>query len=148
MKKVAINDKVEIMQNESYQILEKIFIDSIIEIYTKGYICEDILGRIVLVYLSFFSSKKYINLKDLTKYELNLIFKMISKGIILLNVEEKYLTFNNKDKKKEILEDILTFLVLLTDQEYEVIKVKIWKEKIWDYQLKYKKSLTRQIQGK
>lgn len=44
MKKVAINDKVEIMQNESYQILEKIFIDSIIEIYTKGYICEDILG--------------------------------------------------------------------------------------------------------
>jgi hypothetical protein len=128
MKKVAINDKVEIMQNESYQILEKIFIDSIIEIYTKGYICEDILGRIVLVYLSFFSSKKYINLKDLTKYELNLIFKMISKGIILLNVEEKYLTFNNKDKKKEILEDILTFLVLLTDQEYEVIKVKIWKE--------------------
>lgn len=128
MKKVAINDKVEIMQNESYQILEKIFIDSIIEIYTKGYICEDILGRIVLVYLSFFSSKKYINLKDLTKYELNLIFKMISKGIILLNVEGKYLTFNNKDKKKEILEDILTFLVLLTDQEYEVIKVKIWKE--------------------
>ena len=128
MKKVAINDKVEIMQNESYQILEKIFIDSIIEIYTKGYICEDILGRIVLVYLSFFSSKKYINLKDLTKYELNLIFKMISKGIILLNVEGKYLTFNNKDKKKEILEDILTFLVLLTDQEYDVIKVKIWKE--------------------
>ena len=128
MKKVAINDKVEIRQNESYKILEKIFIDSIIEIYTKGYICEDILGRIVLVYLSFFSSKKYINLKDLTKYELNLIFKMISKGIILLNVEGKYLTFNNKDKKKEILEDILTFLVLLTDQEYEVIKVKIWKE--------------------
>ena len=128
MKKVAINDKVEIMQNESYQILEKIFIDSIIEIYTKGYICEDILGRIVLVYLSFFSSKKYINLKDLTKYELNLIFKMISKGIILLNVEGKYLTFNNKDKKKEILEDILTFLLLLTDQEYESIKVKIWKE--------------------
>ncbi len=128
MKKVAINDKVEIMQNESYQILEKIFIDSVIEIYTKGYICEDILGRIVLVYLSFFSSKKYINLKDLTKYELNLIFKMISKGIILLNVEGKYLTFNNKDKKKEILEDILNFLVLLTDQEYEVIKVKIWKE--------------------
>ena len=128
MKKVAINDKVEIMQNESYQILEKIFIDSIIEIYTKGYICEDILGRIVLVYLSFFSSKKYINLKDLTKYELNLIFKMISKGIILLNVEGKYLTFNNKDKKKEILEDILNFLVLLTDQEYDVIKVKIWKE--------------------
>ena len=128
MKKVAINDKVEIMQNESYQILEKIFIDSIIEIYTKGYICEDILGRIVLVYLSFFSSKKYINLKDLTKYELNLIFKMISKGIILLNVEGKYLTFNIKDKKKEILEDILTFLVLLTDQEYEAIKVKIWKE--------------------
>ena len=128
MKKVAINDKVEVMQNESYQILEKIFIDSIIEIYTKGYICEDILGRIVLVYLSFFSSKKYINLKDLTKYELNLIFKMISKGVILLNVEGKYLTFNNKDKKKEILEDILTFLVLLTDQEYDVIKVKIWKE--------------------
>lgn len=128
MKKVAINDKVEIMQNEFYKILEKIFIDSIIEIYTKGYIYEDILGRIVLVYLSFFSSKKYINLKDLTKYELNLIFKMISKGIILLNVEGKYLTFNNKDKKKEILEDILTFLVLLTDQEYEVIKVKIWKE--------------------
>ena len=128
MKKVAINDKVEIMQNESYKILEKIFIDSIIEIYTKGYIYEDILGRIVLVYLSFFSSKKYINLKDLTKYELNLIIKMISKGIILLNVEGKYLTFNNKDKKKEILEDILTFLVLLTDQEYEVIKVKIWKE--------------------
>ena len=128
MKKVAINDKVEIMKNESYKILEKIFIDSIIEIYTKGYICEDILGRIVLVYLSFFSSKKYINLKDLTKYELNLIFKMISKGIILLNVEGKYLTFNNKDKKKEILEDILTFLVLLTDQEYESIKVKIWKE--------------------
>ena len=128
MKKVAINDKVEIMQNESYKILEKIFIDSIIEIYTKGYICEDILGRIVLVYLSFFSSKKYINVKDLTKYELNLIFKMISKGIILLNVEGKYLTFNNKDKKKEILEDILTFLVLLTNQEYEVIKVKIWKE--------------------
>ena len=128
MKKVAINDKVEIMQNASYKILEKIFIDSIIEIYTKGYIYEDILGRIVLVYLSFFSSKKYINLKDLTKYELNLIFKMISKGIILLNVEGKYLTFNNKDKKKEILEDILTFLVLLTDQEYEVIKVKIWKE--------------------
>lgn len=128
MKKVAINDKVEIMQNESYQILEKIFIDSIIEIYTKGYICEDILGRIVLIYLSFFSSKKYINLKDLTKYELNLIFKMISKGVILLNVEGKYLTFNNKDKKKEILEDILTFLVLLTDQEYDVIKVKIWKE--------------------
>ena len=27
MKKVAINDKVEIMQNESYQILEKIFIE-------------------------------------------------------------------------------------------------------------------------
>lgn len=128
MKKVAINDKVEIMQNESYQILEKIFIDSIIEIYTKGYICEDILGRMVLVYLSFFSSKKYINLKDLTKYELNLIFKMVSKGIILLNVEGKYLTFNNKDKKKEILEDILNFLVLLTDQEYDVIKVKIWKE--------------------
>lgn len=128
MKKVAINDKVEVMQNESYQILERIFIDSIIEIYTKGYICEDILGRIVLVYLSFFSSKKYINLKNLTKYELNLIFKMISKGVILLNVEGKYLTFNNKDKKKEILEDILTFLVLLTDQEYDVIKVKIWKE--------------------
>ena len=128
MKRVAINDKVEVMQNESYQILERIFIDSIIEIYTKGYICEDILGRIVLVYLSFFSSKKYINLKDLTKYELNLIFKMISKGVILLNVEGKYLTFNNKDKKKEILEDILTFLVLLTDQEYDVIKVKIWKE--------------------
>ena len=128
MKKVAINDKVEVMQNESYQILERIFIDSIIEIYTKGYRCEDILGRIVLVYLSFFSSKKYINLKDLTKYELNLIFKMISKGVILLNVEGKYLTFNNKDKKKEILEDILTFLVLLTDQEYDVIKVKIWKE--------------------
>ncbi len=128
MKKVAIKNKIEKMEEESRTILEKIFVEFIMDINHKEFICKDMLERIVLIYLSLFGKRDYIELEDLTRYELNIISKMIFQGICYIYIDERYLTPVNRYKKMLIISELIEFVHIITDSEKDTIKMLIIRE--------------------
>jgi len=56
----------------------------------RNRINEDILKRIVLVYLSLFDDKEYLEYDELKASEKNIICSIISKGIASIYVDDEY----------------------------------------------------------
>lgn len=128
MKKVAIKNKINKMEEESRIILEKIFLESIMNINHKDFMCKDMLERIVLIYLSLFGKREYIEIEDLTKYELSIICKIISQGICSLYVNERYLTSVTRYKKMLIIDELMEFLCIITNLEKDEIIILVIKD--------------------
>ena len=60
------------MKSSTQEVLDILITDSILEIEYRKRISKDILERIVLVYLSFFTDKNYLEYEELSAYEKNI----------------------------------------------------------------------------
>ena len=90
--------------------------------------CKDMLERIVLIYLSLFGKREYIEIEDLTKYELSIICKIISQGICSLYVNERFLTSVTRYKKMLIIDELMEFLCIITNLEKDEIIILVIKD--------------------
>ena len=59
-----IKNRIEKMNKNSKEILEVLLSDAILEMNCRHRVNEDILRRIVLVYLSLFDNKDYLKFED------------------------------------------------------------------------------------
>lgn len=128
MKKVAIIKKVDSMSGNTKTIIRKILDTFIIENSYNKYICEDMLERIVLIYLSLFEGKNYLEIEDLTKYELGIIYKIFCKGIARIYLFNEYLSKDIIIKRKVIVNEIIDFLSILTGIDTDNIRISILKD--------------------
>ena len=76
MKNEFFKNRINNMKSSTQEVLDILITDSILEIEYRKRISKDILERIVLVYLSFFTDKNYLEYEDLSAYEKN-IFSFI-----------------------------------------------------------------------
>lgn len=76
MENSKIRNKIKELNNSTQEVLQLLLSDSILEIACRHRISEDILRRIVLVYLSLFGEENYFEYDDL-----NLKEKMLFAGL-------------------------------------------------------------------
>ena len=129
MRKVAIRNKMKLMNANSRRILESIIIEAIIDMNHKDYICKDMLERIVLMYLSLFGNRDYIEVEDLTKYEISIIGW---KGIINIYLKEEYLEPKNRNIKMLVIDELIEFISLMSELQIVAVRVLVIKS-IQDY---------------
>lgn len=131
--------RIKQMQDTSQQVLKLLLSDSILEIKYRNRIDEDILERIVLVYLSFFEEENYLEYDELKLSEKNIVCRIISKGIASIYVDDEYITKNNYKDKLVIIEDMIDLLCFLTDFNRSTVKrlvirdIKIYFHKGWKW---------------
>jgi len=105
----------------------------------RNRINEDILKRIVLVYLSLFDDKEYLEYDELKASEKNIICSIISKGIASIYVDDEYITNDNAKDKLVIIDDMINLLCFLTDFNRSTIKrlvirdIKVYFYKGWKW---------------
>lgn len=87
-----IKNRIEKMNESSKEVLQLLLSDAILEINCRHRINEDILKRIILVYLSLFDDKDYLEYDKLKVSEKNIINRIISKGIASIYVDDEYIT--------------------------------------------------------
>lgn len=139
MKNINIKTRINKLNNNTKEILESILTDSIIEINCRNRINEDILKRIVLVYLSLFDDKEYLEYDQLKVSEKNIICSIISKGIASIYVDDEYITKDNSKDKLIIIDDMIDLLCFLTDFNRSTIKrlvirdIKVYFYKGWKW---------------
>ena len=134
MKNRVIKDKISKLNLSTQEILEILLSDTIIEMNCRNRINEDILKRIVLVYLSLFDDKDYLEYDELNVSEKNIICSIISKGIASIYVDDEYITNNNSKDKLVIIDDMIDLLCFLTDFNRSTIKRLVIKDiKVYFY---------------
>ena len=134
MKNVIIKNKISKMYDSTKEILEVLIADSILEMNCRNRVNEDILKRIVLVYLSLFDDKEYLEFEDLKASEKSIICRIISKGIASIYVDDEYITDDNAKDKLVIIDDLIDLLCFLTDYNKSTIKRLVIKDiKIYFY---------------
>ena len=127
MDNINIRGKINKLNNNTKEILESVLTDSIIEINCRNRVNEDILKRIVLVYLSLFDDKEYLEYDDLKASEKNIICRIISKGIASIYVDDEYITDDNAKDKLVIIDDLINLLCfLLHNLNYLTKIIIIW----------------------
>lgn len=130
-----IKNRIEKMNKNSKEILEVLLSDAILEINCRHRVNEDILRRIVLVYLSLFDNKDYLEFEDLRVSEKSIICKIISKGIASIYLDDEYITNENSKDKLVIIDDMIDLLCFLTDFNRSTIKRLVIRDiKIYFYQ--------------
>lgn len=130
-----IKNRIEKMNKNSKEILEVLLSDAILEINCRHRVNEDILRRIVLVYLSLFDNKDYLEFEDLRVSEKSIICKIISKGIASIYLDDEYITNKNSKDKLVIIDDMIDLLCFLTDFNRSTIKRLVIRDiKIYFYQ--------------
>ena len=130
-----IKNRIEKMNKNSKEILEVLLSDAILEINCRHRVNEDILRRIVLVYLSLFDNKNYLEFEDLRVSEKSIICKIISKGIASIYLDDEYITNKNSKDKLVIIDDMIDLLCFLTDFNRSTIKRLVIRDiKIYFYQ--------------
>lgn len=130
-----IKNRIEKMNKNSKEILEVLLSDAILEMNCRHRVNEDILRRIVLVYLSLFDNKDYLEFEDLRVSEKSIIYKNISKGIASIYVDDEYITNENSKDKLVIIDDMIDLLCFLTDFSRSTIKRIVIRDiKIYFYQ--------------
>ena len=117
-----IKNRIEKMNKNSKEILEVLLSDAILEMNCRHRVNEDILRRIVLVYLSLFDNKDYLEFEDLRVSEKSIICKIISKGIASIYLDDEYITNENSKDKLVIIDDMIDLLCFLTDFNRSTIK--------------------------
>lgn len=122
MKNRVIKEKISKLNLSTQEILDVLLSDTIIEMNCRNRINEDILKRIVLVYLSLFDDKEYLEYDELKASEKNIICSIISKGIASIYVDDEYITNDNLKDKLVIIEDLINLLCFLTGFNKSTIK--------------------------
>ncbi|MBR6504313.1 MAG: hypothetical protein IKT41_01100 [Clostridia bacterium] len=134
IKNIEIKSKINELNASTQEILDVLLSDSIIEMNCRNRIDEDILKRIVLVYLSLFDDNEYLEYDELNVVEKNIICRIISKGIASIYVDDEYITNDNSMDKLVIIEDMIALLCFLTDFNRSTIKRLIIRDiKIYFY---------------
>lgn len=110
------------MTSSTQEVLDILLADAILELQSRRRINEDILERIVLVYLSFFSDNNYKEYEELNAYEKNIFCRIISKGIASIFVDDEYMYKDIKNDKWKIIYELMIFLCFLTNMNYSTIK--------------------------
>lgn len=137
MDNINIRKKINKLNNNTKEILESVLADSIIEMNCRHRVNEDILRRIVLVYLSLFDENNYLEYDDLKVSEKNIINRIISKGIASIYVDDEYITNDNAKDKLIIIDELIDLLCFFTDFNRSTIKrlvirdIKIYFYKGW-----------------
>ena len=137
MDNINIREKIDKLNSNTKEILESILTDSIIEINCRNRVNENILRRIVLVYLSLLDNKEYLEYDNLKVSEKNIINRIISKGIASIYVDDEYITDENAKDKLVIIDDLIDLLCFFTDANRSTIKrlvirdIKIYFYKGW-----------------
>lgn len=130
-----IKNRIEKMNKNSKEILEVLLSDAILEMNCRHRVNEDILRRIVLVYLSLFDNKDYLEFEDLRVSEKSIICKIISKSIASIYLDDEYITNENSKDKLVIIDDMIDLLCFLTDFNRSTIKRLVIRDiKIYFYQ--------------
>lgn len=122
MKNRVIKEKISKLNLSTQEILDVLLSDTIIEMNCRNRINEDILKRIVLVYLSLFDDKEYLEYDELKASEKNIIFSIISKGIASIYVDDEYITNDNAKDKLVIIDGMINLLCFLTEFNRSIIK--------------------------
>lgn len=139
IKNRVIKDKISKLNLSTQEILDILLSDVIIEMNCRNRINEDILKRIVLVYLSLFNDKDYLEYDELKASEKNIICSIISKGIASIYVDDEYITNDNAKDKLVIIDDMINLLCFLTDFNRSTIKrlvirdIKVYFYKGWKW---------------
>ena len=139
MKNRVIKEKISKLNLSTQEILDVLLSDTIIEMNCRNRINEDILKRIVLVYLSLFDDKEYLEYDELKATEKNIIFSIISKGIASIYVDDEYITNDNAKDKLVIIDDMINLLCFFTDFNRSTIKrlvirdIKVYFYKGWKW---------------
>lgn len=110
------------MNGNSKRVLDSLIADSIIEMKYRNRINKDILERIVLVYLSLFDERNYLEYDKLSLSEKNVICRIISKGIASIYVDDEYITNVNSKDKLIIIDNLIDLLCYLTGFNRTTIK--------------------------
>lgn len=130
-----IKNRIEKMNKNSKEILEVLLSDAILEMNCRHRVNENILRRIVLVYLSLFDNKDYLEFEDLRVSEKSIICKIISKGIASIYLDDEYITNENSKDKLVMIDDMIDLLCFLTDFNRSTIKRLVIRDiKIYFYQ--------------
>lgn len=139
MKNRVIKEKISKLNLSTQEILDVLLSDTIMEMNCRNRINEDILKRIVLVYLSLFDDKEYLEYDQLKVSEKNIICSIISKGIASIYVDDEYITKDNSKDKLIIIDDMIDLLCFLTDFNRSTIKrlvirdIKVYFYKGWKW---------------
>lgn len=139
MKNRVIKEKISKLNLSTQEILDVLLSDTIIEMNCRNRINEDILKRIVLVYLSLFDDKEYLEYDELKTLEKNIICSIISKGIASIYVDDEYITNDNAKDKLVIIDDMIDLLCFLTYFNKSTIKrlvirdIKVYFYKSWKW---------------
>ena len=135
IKNVAIKNKIRKLNVSTQEILDVLLSDSIIEMTYRNRINQDILERIVLVYLSLFEEENHLEYDELKLSEKNIICRIISKGIASIYVDDEYITNDNSKDKLVIIDDMIDLLCFLTEFNRSTIKRLVISDiKIYFYQ--------------
>jgi hypothetical protein len=132
-----IKNRIEKMNESSKEILQLLLSDAILEMNCRNRVNEDILKRIILVYLSLFDDKEYLEYENLKVSEKNIINRIISKGIASIYVDDEYITDENAKDKLVIIDDLIDLLCFFTVANRSTIKrlvirdIKIYFYKGW-----------------
>ena len=122
MRNIKIKEFISKMNKNSKEVLEILLSDAILEVNCRHRVNEDILKRIVLVYLSLFDDKEYLEFEDLKVSEKSIICRIISKGIASIYVDDEYITGDNAKDKLVIIDDLIDLLCILTNYNRSTIK--------------------------
>jgi len=114
MKNSNIRNRIDKMSVSTKEVLDKLISDSIIEMGYRNRVNKDTLERIVLVYLSLFDEKNFLEYDELRFSEKNIICRIISKGIASIYVDDEYITNNNSKDKVVIMNDMIDLICFLT----------------------------------
>ena len=137
IKNLEIKNKIKKLNKSSQEVLEILLSDAIIEMNCRERIGEDVLKRIVLVYLSLFDEINYKEYDELKLSEKNIICKIISKGIASIYVDDEYITDDNAREKLIIIDDLISLLCFLTSYSKTIVKrlvirdIKVYFYKGW-----------------
>lgn len=122
MKNVIIKEKIKKLSNDTKEVLDVLIADSIIEMGYRKRVDEDILERVVLVYLSLFEEKNHLEYDELKLSEKNIICRIISKGIASIYVDDEYITNDILNDKLIIIDNLIDLLCFLTDLNRSTIR--------------------------
>lgn len=135
MTNIKIKNFIMALNKNTQEVLDVLLSDAILEMEYRNRIDNDILERIVLVYLSLFEEKNHLEYDELNLSEKNIICRIISKGIASIYVDDEYITNDNSKDKLVIIDDMIDLLCFLTEFNRSTIKRLVIRDiKIYFYQ--------------
>ena len=117
-----VKNEIEKMNENTKDVYDQLILDSLLEMKFRNRLEESVLEKIILVHLSFFSDSNYLEYEELKTSEKNVYWRIISKGIASIYVDDEYITNDNLKDKLVIIEDLINLLCFLTGFNKSTIK--------------------------